>query len=602
MVKKIHAKTGWRIAATLAFSGSLFVTAHTPQRTRADDTVNDTLYSLKHDTDPNLNGLSAGGEMALFGPTPATSGTEPNNPQPGYHDHGRGGNTFVNDPCLDPPAPNRRRTTQSETEIAAFGKDMVIGYNDSYGFYDNTQGLSGFSYSVNGGNTWVDSGGLPPVVKAPNATPFTPGVDGYFGDPVLDVDKAPRTFTVDGQTAAQAAGVFYYSSIYKNNAGVFTIAVNRGTFQTAPPTTPESIADTRCLKDPSQQGVPNTQTLPQRRIVWQPPVQAVPLEDQVSGDFLDKEWLYVNQATGQIYVTYTRFGQDGSTPLELVRSDDGGHTFKGPFVIVPNQNDTFNQATQPMVTASGRVVVTWIARTFAANGTGPESQDRIEEAYSDDQGMTFSSPVVVASVNPQGEPNGYNRGRRSILNAPYIAPQTDGTNVYITYFSGKTPLAVPGGGFTPGPFAKAADILLSTSHDNATTFGPPVKINDDNGATSHVFPSVQVNKNHWVYAGWLDRRNDPANNELTDAWANVSHDGGLTFGHDVEQSDVATSWRVRADARPNFGDYNSSDLLNDNQFLMTWADGRFPPPAPTPQAATPDTIFTIANGLGTGAP
>jgi hypothetical protein len=66
------------------------------------------------------------------------------------------------------------------------------------------------------------------------------------------------------------------------------------------------------------------------------------------------------------------------------------------------------------------------------------------------------------------------------------------------------------------------------------------------------------------------------------------------------QTDVATDWFVRADARPNFGDYNSSELLNDNQYLLTWSDGRFPPPAPTPQAATPDTMFTIANGLGVG--
>jgi hypothetical protein len=115
-----------------------------------------------------------------------------------------------------------------------------------------------------------------------------------------------------------------------------------------------------------------------------------------------------------------------------------------------------------------------------------------------------------------------------------------------------------------------------------------------------VFPTVQVNKNGVVYANWLDRRMDPSN-VLTDLWANVSKDSGAAFGPDRLQTDAATGWFVRADARPNFGDYNSSDLLGFNDFVVIWADGRFPPPAPTPLAATPDTIFSIANGLGVGS-
>jgi hypothetical protein len=182
--------------------------------------------------------------------------------------------------------------------------------------------------------------------------------------------------------------------------------------------------------------------------------------------------------------------------------------------------------------------------------------------------------------------------------------------VYITYFSGK-----PGSPQLPGtvPGDRPSDIYLSSSHDNGTTFGPPVKVNDDDGSTSHVFPTVQVNKNGFVYVSWLDRRNDPSN-VLTDTWAAVSKDGGLTFSKNQLQTDVATSWYVRADARPNMGDYNSSELLNDNQFIIIWNDGRFPGgtyiptscnPAPAPGqqcppagASTPDTMFTIANGLG----
>ena len=75
----------------------------------------------------------------------------------GVHDNGRGGNSFANDPCLDPPptAPfpeNFRRTVQSETELAvlntqgSMGKKIVVGYNDSFGFYDNRQGPVSYTH------------------------------------------------------------------------------------------------------------------------------------------------------------------------------------------------------------------------------------------------------------------------------------------------------------------------------------------------------------------------------------------------------------------------------------------------------------------------
>jgi hypothetical protein len=580
---------------------------------------------------PLPKGLGAGGEDGICGvayappgdaicnesesaPLPSTyDGGGNNNPQPGYHDNGRGGNTFVNDPCLDPPAPNRARTVQSETDEAVDGNNVVVGYNDSYGFYDNTQGLSGFSYSVNGGNTFIDGGGLPPLV--PTHSFYTdPTSDHYFGDPVVVVDKSARTFTHDSAgnpitPIHQPAGTFYYSSLYSPPGNPYpgavgTISVNRGVFTTAPPQNIESIANTSCLNGKRPYGTPDTTNLPKTRVVWDPPSIAVP-GTVTSLDFLDKEWLYVSQATGELYLTYTRFAFDTATgaqdltPLEMVRSMDGGRTWTAPTVIQPNYPDTFNTASQTTQTATGRLVVTWYSTHYAAGGFGPEDGDQIQYAISDDDGVTFSPAKTIQVTNPQGEPPGYNRGRSDILNAPSINTYPHGTDVYITYFSGTTPLQAGVGVVGGGPIASSGNIYLAASHDNGDTF-TTTKVNDDPGLTSHVFPTVQVNKNGSVFDGWTDRRNDPMANELTDTWAAVSKDGGATFGHNVIQTDVATSWRARADARPNFGDYNSSELLGNNQFVMTWADGRFPPPAPTPQAATPDVIFSIANGLGNG--
>lgn len=553
-------------------------------------------------------------------PAPDTyQGPGNNNPQPGFHDNGRGGNSFVNDPCLDPPPPTSARTVQSETDIAVDGKYMVAGYNDSYGFYDREEGLSGFAYSINGGNQWIDGGGLPPKVPGHGAR----RPDAYSGDPVVVVDRSARIFTKNSAGASlstpirQAAGQFYYASIYSSPAGYSTLSVNRGRFMTAPPQDIESSSNTRCLGNPAEQGIADTQNLPKERIIWEAPVEAIipPNLGAGNGDFLDKEWLHVDQSSGALYLSYTRFGSDDSTPIELVRSFDGGRTWTPPSVIVPNLLDTFNQGTIPVTVplpgGGTRVVVTWWSRTFSLLTGALLQPERIERAISNDNGATFGPAQTVATVYRQAETPGYNRRRTTMFNGPAMSAR--GTDVYIAYHSGKPPGNPPATGATSGP--RPSDVFVSSSHDGGATFLPPVKVNDDEGVNSHVFPTVQVNKHGDVYVGWLDRRNDTAN-ELTDTWAAVSKDGGLTFGHNKLQTDVATSWRVRADARPNFGDYISSDLIDDNQFTIIWADGRFPGgtfvpatciPAPAPGqtcpprlAATPDTIFTIANGLGVG--
>ncbi len=576
--------------------------------------------------------LSSGGFAAVYGSdlsfdTDQTRGEV----MRGLRDAGRGGNTYVNDPCSDqspanPVLTRRRRVVQSETEIAvlntsgSMGKRMVAGFNDSYGFYDNRQGLSGFAYSLDGGSNWVDGGGLPPKVPAVGTgnppTTFPAGADRYFGDPVVVAHHKTQTF--------------YYSSIYLSTNGYFTIGVNRGRFVQAAAGTPESQSNTRCLNDPSQFEVPDPATN-KERVVWDAPVEAVIPPYVVSGDLLDKEWLYVDQRTGTLYLTYTRFTATGETPIEMVRCvacafKTGPLTaadWTTPSVIVPNELFDFNQATQPITTPTGRVIVTWIMRRFSTVAPFPEIENRIEYAYSDDDGVTWTSERLIAIVNPQREPNGYNRLRATILNAPYIAVdkgEDDGVdtapetrrnefgNVYVTYFSGKTPLPLTG-------VIKAADIFVSRSANDGVSFDAPVKVNDDATNTTHLFPTVQANKNGSVFVDWIDRRNDPVDNRLNETWANVSHDGGLSYGPDRLVSDVATTWFVRADARPNMGDYNSSDLLGFNSFVVIWADGRFPPPinrtcaattavpcpVGTPQPnATPDVIFGIANGLGEG--
>src|SRR5438128_536123 len=296
--------------------------------------------------------LSDGGMAALFGEDTSSQGY-----LAGGRSNGRYADTFVNDPCLDPAAPGRAGTAQSEPEIAvlnapgSMAKKMVVGYNDSAGFSDRNRGLSGFAYSTDGGGTWIDGGGLPPLVSG-SGTPDDDGKDAYFGDPSVVVDQATQRF--------------FYASIYKLADGSYTLSVNRGSFHAAPAQGAESVANTRCLNDPTQTGVPDPPPQGQERMIWEPPVVAVRPTEAVGGvivnvaqsqDFLDKPWLYVDQTTGTLYLTYTRFALDGETPLELARckgcalkSTFTSADWDGPYTIVPNEPETLNQGAAAVTT------------------------------------------------------------------------------------------------------------------------------------------------------------------------------------------------------------------------------------------------------------
>ncbi|MDZ7623595.1 MAG: sialidase family protein [Ignavibacteriaceae bacterium] len=63
--------------------------------------------------------------------------------------------------------------TQSETAIVAFGNNVVIGFNDSGSYTGGANKFTGFSYSTDGGASFVDGGTLPT------------NTIGDAGDPVL---------------------------------------------------------------------------------------------------------------------------------------------------------------------------------------------------------------------------------------------------------------------------------------------------------------------------------------------------------------------------------------------------------------------------------
>src|SRR5207244_2700177 len=201
----------------------------------------------------------------------------------------------------------------SETSMATFGADAVVGFNNSadqplvltaqnrVAFVHRF--LSGVGVSHDGGRTWTESS-LPPIP----GSPFT------FGDPSVTVDRQ---------------GNFYYASLGANAAGQSLVFVGK-----------------------SSDGGRS----------FQPGVTVA--VDPGS----DKEWIAagpdpLRPDRANLYVTWTSF-QASSSQLMLARSTDGGQTWSQSTIFAPVDNgveSSFIQFSNPVVDqATGRLYVPFL--------------------------------------------------------------------------------------------------------------------------------------------------------------------------------------------------------------------------------------------------
>lgn len=241
--------------------------------------------------------------------------------------------------------------TQSEVSTAVFGKNVVLGYNNSAGMHvgQNPSGpglivdqvqLSGFAASNDGGQTWVN-GFLPP---SHNATQT-------FGDPSVGVDRH---------------GVFYYATLAADASEKSTIQVNRST---------------------------------DGGVTWSEGV----IVQQDDGS--DKEWLAigpdpVNRNRDNLYVTWTSF-QATSCELRFGRSIDGGATWAAKTIFTPAADP--NPANPQNCLQFSNPVVDRITGTLYVPFLrfGNADQDFIQMMISTDAGETFQ----FATFNIPGAPS-----------------------------------------------------------------------------------------------------------------------------------------------------------------------------------------------------
>ena len=366
----------------------------------------------------------------------------------------RRGNIQVNDPALDFTQQFTGfrpflHATQSETSLAAHGRNIVASYNSSAGMhliqidpvtlaFDRLQ-IGGFSTSTDGGKTFTSG--------------FFPGVEGLpftFGDPSIDVDSN---------------GNFFFAQLGVDTNFNGTVQVNKSTDG--------------------------------GRTWGNAAVAAV-------DDGSDKEWLAVgpdpfHKSQNNVYVTWTSFQPTGSE-LRFTKSTDGGQTWTSKTLFAPGPDpdpthpQNFIQFSNPVVDSiTGTLYIPFVHFSNA-------DTDFIQLLVSRDGGNTFSfaafnvpgalDPTLLPIVQPGEITDCGGGGIRLVL---HIGSNIGGGRFGLARYVQSTRLIVQ-----PGIAARAGVVYLAWNQSTSPFFGDPngnsniMFMRSDDGGKTWTSP-LQVN-------------------------------------------------------------------------------------------------------------
>jgi hypothetical protein len=333
------------------------------------------------------------------------------------------GNVQVNCLAEDGSAPNN---TQSETSVAAFGQQVVVGYNDSL-VCCNALNFSGYSVSLDGGKTFKDMGDVP---WRPHVQPI--------GDPSVSVDGHGNFYYAS--LALTGLGLHDHSlvAVYKMNAGTSTFHL---------------------LSVPVDAG------------------------DQ-SMFFADKEYMAVGaDSHGHLhfYLSWTFFTTVVFSPIELTRSTDGAHWSTTEIA----DHLTCDQGSNP-VPAGDIVYVSWVQSQPQAcepANPNPAGQEMMATVVgSTGQRVNLNT---ITLINGSGDAiiacNSSQDLREVIQTAPgrdartFELPSTTVDRNGVLYAVWQDRPAGLG-----GPTSNATAIWLAFSLDNNQTWSPPQLISGAN--------------------------------------------------------------------------------------------------------------------------
>lgn len=327
-----------------------------------------------------------------------------------------------------------RPLPQAESTIAAFGNQLIAGWNDGLGFCPPNGAVQGYATSTDGGLTWIDRGDPPAL----------PTGGRYRGDPVHFVNRNTGTFWILG--------------LYEGGTPGSGLALLNGHFG----------GSTWVIDGNRQIAVGGA-------------------------DFLDKEWGAVDPATGYLYVTYSRFVGGSTSQIELIRSTDGGATWSAPLLMHDAAQFGNVQGSRPVVGPDGEVYVYWyeygypLSRHHVRKSTdfgvsfGPDvvAASFYENGYSGGAGFRRGFAPTFASIAVDRS-NGPRRGRvylawdeaRNFYDAPVGTQPLRNETEANGHFANATPFTVGATlrGSLSGTAADTLDLWRFTGTQGQTLF------------------------------------------------------------------------------------------------------------------------------------